>query len=357
MDQNDRYLDQSHLFQSTVVRQVLDSFTSFKPTAPIQLDLPFWTSFDCGGLGVTDLQPIRLVLDYFQRVAIQNSLQNTGAARKLSDSISVLDSITSASDIIQIPYARRTSYSESSLPLIQPATQLELITVDDVNQARWGVVQSALNEVPILNIWDSISLIYTLCVEHVEHGRLAELHLFQFRTIVRILSSHRYFSSRAPTTAAAAWSNPDDNGIRSIAFATTCAGSGKRLDAMRRVEFAQSLIKRTVEIQQRALGILAVYRPGNCPEWITVIMVCRLPGHYSSLCLTLVKGRIYKMCGYCDELVKYFTDMNIHINDLWSTAMLGLGEVITTSENVAFSYRELLDNDTVIKISKDLSKG
>lgn len=44
----------------------------------------------------------------------------------------------------------------------------------------------------IFNIWNSIALIYTPCVEPVSSNLLAELHLFQFRNIAHILSKHWY---------------------------------------------------------------------------------------------------------------------------------------------------------------------
>ena len=40
---------------------------------------------------------------------------------------------------------------------------------------------------PVFNIWDSMSFIYTLCVEDIKTQLGAELHLYQFRLIISAL--------------------------------------------------------------------------------------------------------------------------------------------------------------------------
>lgn len=64
--------------------------------------------------------------------------------------------------------------------------------------AKAHLLQLATLEVPIFNIWNSISLIYTLCVEPVFNSLVAEVHLYQFRTIVQALAKHWYFKPYAP---------------------------------------------------------------------------------------------------------------------------------------------------------------
>ena len=44
----------------------------------------------------------------------------------------------------------------------------------------WQLLRAVYAEVPIFNIRDSISLIYTLCVEPLQDNLHAGLHLFQF---------------------------------------------------------------------------------------------------------------------------------------------------------------------------------
>jgi hypothetical protein len=170
-------------------------------------------------------------------------------------------------------------------------------------------------------------LTYTLCVEEIETDRQAQLHLLQFRTIIRILSSHWYMKNFAPSTVAAAWSaSPSEKGAKCIAFATTCGGKGtdKRKHAEARFQFARDLVGGLNKLKDLG-AILQAYKSGNCPEYKSIVIVCRLPGSYLSLCLNLEKNRIYKMCGHCDLLVDALAEMAINVEDLWLTTELRTG--------------------------------
>jgi len=57
---------------------------------------------------------------------------------------------------------------------------------------------SLIYQVPLFNLWDSISFIYTKPVEPIGDQLLVELHLYQFWTIIQILKGcFNYFSSFA----------------------------------------------------------------------------------------------------------------------------------------------------------------
>jgi hypothetical protein len=342
--------DQSHLAQLTAVRHITDAFLS-QPTSRIPLDLPRWTALRPAqpiNNASNDVNQVKDVLQYFLDLVTENSLQDTVAAQKLTDAINNVLAIKPKTNITKIPGSRRTSYAAAHQPLIQTNNQiLASITKQGIEIAR-----EAVYEVPIFNIWDSLSLIYTLCVEEIQTDRGAQLHLLQFRTIIRILSSHWYMKSFAPSTVAAAWSiSTFENRGKCIAFATSCGGKGteKQKNAEARFKFAKKLVNSLTKLVaiEEIEGLLESYERGNCVEYETIIIVCRLPGYYLSLCLNLEKNRIYKMCGHCDSLVYALAEMAINVEDLWLITELGTGPGVEIDKEVGFSYRELLSYEYI----------
>lgn len=340
--------DQSNLVQVTAVRKVTNVFRASAPS-PIPLDLPRWISLRASHPTANDVDQVRKVLQYFLDVATDNLLNDTVAAHKLKQALKLVDSIQPQTDIASIPIISRTSYAEARLPLIQIENQI--LSSNDFWRYGASLSRAAVYEVPIFNIWDSISLIYTLCVEDIHTDLRAELHLFQFRTIIRILSTHWYRKSYSPSTVAAAWSVSPSNGTKCIAFATTCSGRGlnKRKNAEARFTFAKSLIHGLQKLETIE-GILEAYSAGNCPEYPSVVLVCRLPGDYLSLCLNLDKNRIYKMCDYCGLLVRALAEMSINVRDFWLTAQLGTGRGVEIRKEEGFSFRELLSYEHIKRI-------
>jgi hypothetical protein len=61
--------------------------------------------------------------------------------------------------------------------------QHQILSSNDFWRYSAELSRTAIYEVPIFNIWDSISSIYTLCVEQIPTDLRAELRLFQFRTL------------------------------------------------------------------------------------------------------------------------------------------------------------------------------
>lgn len=183
--------------------------------------------------------------------------------------------------------------------------------------------------IPLFNIWDSISFIYTTCVEKIESQLHAELHLFQFRLIIHGLRSCDYFPLFAgPTTVAAAWTAAPQF---VIAFATTCVGSRRRGDSIkaamadarsRFISIVSTRLNEPITIGE----INCLNRLGNCPEFVTWRFVCREPGKYLSLCFSLDeddgKAKALKFCNYCHELAKILGRNRFEIADLWETALL-----------------------------------
>jgi len=113
--------------------------------------------------------------------------------------------------------------------------------------------------------------------------------------------------------------------------------------AQARVAFARDLLGALDNILTPTYGLLSRYPPGNCPEWITFIIVCRRPGQYNSLCVTLGRLKIYKLCGYCAELQAGLAEVGAHVYDRWVEAYMGIGEAWELDDEQDFSYRALMN--------------
>ena len=109
-----------------------------------------------------------------------------------------------------------------------------------------------------------------------------------------------------------------------------------------RVAFARGLLDTLDSIVRSGYGLLSRYSPGNCPEWITFIIVCRRPGQYKSICVTLTQLKIYKLCGYCVELQAALAEVGVHVYDWWAEANVGIGEAWELDDERDFSYLALM---------------
>src|SRR5437762_2696885 len=108
--------------------------------------------------------------------------------------------------------------------------------IAQTSTAVWQSRNDLVQRVPLFNMWDALSFIYSFCVEAIETQLKAELHLFQFRTILCVLRRGPCFNATyAPTTVAATWSDS----FSVIAFATSCVGEPRERKEMaaKRVEF------------------------------------------------------------------------------------------------------------------------
>jgi hypothetical protein len=192
-------------------------------------------------------------------------------------------------------------------------------------------VTEAMYFVPICNIWDSISLIYTLCVEPIYSAKEAEHHLYQFRTIVQCLSNHWYFKpDLGPTTVVYTARDNGRSQRQTIAFAINCCGDLARKHAMAqiRVNYAGRLTEAVLRIQREVNVIRANHRVGNCAEWFSFVIVCRSPGAYDTLCYSLLRDFMYQMCEYCSQFGELlWKSRQIMLRDRIAEASLGMGSV------------------------------
>jgi hypothetical protein len=288
------------------------------------------------------LAKVDKILRRFVDIETANGLDGTVAVRKLQNAILLIK----ISPKTRPSWVQRMSHSENVLLL--PLVHADIIrSDDDVSTALAKLSQLAIDNVPLFNIWDSISLIYTLCVERTTSPTAVQLHLYQFRLIVCALASHPYFNSanNSPATAVATWAQAGDP----VAFATSC--SGRRMEkaamARARLEFAK-IFAEQLDVIQCQIGLLARYHVANCGEYYAFIIVYRHTGEYSSLCLTIHSECIYKMYGYCEELMKVLGKMGYGITDLWLDSCLGIGLDVTLEDK--FPYRRLLTFDEITSI-------
>jgi hypothetical protein len=336
--------EQAHTLQLIVTRGLSNAAKSDEQTV-IKLDLTFWHAVLHEPVPANNLQKVDTILQFFVDVGTANGLDNTVAVQKLKTAILLVRNPPKKPP----SWLQRMSHSETAfrLPLIDSGGTL-LRSTDDVSSALTKLFQLATYNIPLFNIWDSISLIYTLCVEQTASTIATQLHVYQFRTIVRALANHPYFNSanNSPTTVVATWAQPG----HPVAFATSCSGgrTEKVAMALSRLEFAKAFAEQLDVVQQK-VGLLARYQVANCGEYFAFILVCRRIGEYSSLCLTIHNEYIYKICGYCEELRAALEKMGIGITDVWLESTLGIGPGITPENK--FAYRHLLTFEEIQSIS------
>jgi len=290
---------------------------------------------------VEERKKIEKILQYFIAVAKKNSLKDTPAVSCLERAISTL----TRSENFRTPVSswkekisQRTIHEvkEDLSPLEQGDRYLQRLTTHSNERDSQVMAKPLLSSrefyktIPLFNLWDALSYIYTMCVEEIKSQRMAELHLFQFRMIIKILRDGKYFAPFAsPTTVASAWTEMGNNFL--IAYATTCVGPKEEGDktkeemAKLRCEFMARLTAHREQVS--VVVVICPNRRGNCSEFLVWPMICREPGKYKSLCFSTTPGdegrsKSMKFCAYCDDLAKFLRERQIEIDDLWDKAEL-----------------------------------
>lgn len=291
---------------------------------------------------VVEQKKIEKILQYFVAVAKKNSLKDTPAVSCLERAISTLarseDSAGTPVSSWMDRISQRTilEVKEDLSALEQDGRYMQRLTdTSNEHDSQITACQPLLSSralyktIPLFNLWDSLSYIYTMCVEEIKSQLMAELHLFQFRIIIQILGNGEYFAAFAsPTTVASAWADMGNNFL--IAFATTCVGPKKEGDKTKeemanvRCEFMTRLEAHREQLS--CVMVVCSNRRGNCPEFLVWPIVCRETGSYSSLCFSTnpVSGRSksMKFCGHCEQLANFLRKRKIEIEDLWDKALL-----------------------------------
>lgn len=213
------------------------------------------------------------------------------------------------------------------LDLLQDGTETNHITQSySPSPLRLELSPRALDaEVPLFNMWDAMSFIYTTCVEPIYDQLSTELHLYQFWTIVQVIKACRYFANIAtPRTAAAAWADTGSPDGFVVAFATTCVCPKGGNDKSKK-EMADMRCRFISRLQGVLNSRHAVFFfRGNCPEFWTWGWVCNRAGKYKSLCFGREGegSKSMKFCEYCEEQATFLRSHGIDICYLWMQAEL-----------------------------------
>ena len=293
----------------------------------ICLHLETWAKVLAEPIDTMDSQRSRIdkLLNFFINVATLNDLATTPAVQSLQEAVSVVRRGGDFSrDCKTIPWQVRVS-------------QLSVATKTNY-QRILNLRNLCIHGIPLFNIWDSMSFIYTVCAEDLKTQLGAELHLYQFRMIIAAFHACEYFHGYAkPTTVAASWTEETQNQPLNIAFATTCVGPRKikqhpaREDmAAARQEFMKTVTDKLTTISTIVNNRKAPNRPGNCPEYLTWPIVCTQEGRYKSLCFTMAEPSpmVYQCCAHCERTLQHLGANNIQIDDLWQTSSMSVGEII-----------------------------
>ena len=226
------------------------------------------------------------ILNFFINVASANNLAATPAVQTLRESLSTL--------------RRGGNFSRNAATKNwrERITQLSgaVTNHDPISSLR----NLCLQGFPIFNIWDSMSFIYTICADDIKTDLGAELHLYQFRMILKALRDcQTYFAKFAGlTTVAASWKVETKNQPLSVAFATTAVGNNEDDNAKEAIAAARrdfmSTITKALKNESQVINTRSPPNSeGNCSEYLAWPVVCRHEGRYKSLCLNMAQQYAY----------------------------------------------------------------
>jgi hypothetical protein len=356
--------------------------TETSSSEQIKLDLVMWRFLLNAPVKTFDNQreKITYIFNFFIRIGQKNGLQGTPAVTSLESALVALGKEGEFEGTPKEKWEERIAQRTLAeieqeldrLPNNRGPVDLPLaLTADNTLGTSQTVSQVQLlpsprdvyKAIPLFNIWDSLSFLYTTCVEDVNSQLAAELHLFQFRMVINALRQCDYFPSFAgPTTVGSAWSTSEPF---LIGYATTCVGP-KKGSHVAKEEMAGARCKfiTTITSQLRVpitIGLLlnCRNRPGNCPEFVTWRFVCRDPGNYFSLCFSIDetdgKAKSLKFCEHCQDFAQLLTKHKINITDVWDKALLCDEEAMPfTRKGTRYPFRRLQSTNQVIKLSMKL---
>jgi len=313
----------------------------------ISLDLSYWNSvlqMDTGRQE-TRWEKLRLILDFFIDKAITNNLEATPAAEEL---ISYRDQVY------------RNLARTMSLVGLRADNWKERIGQLEIANARGTSLEETrrlvLNSVPLFNLWDFVSFLYTLCVEDIADHWHAELHLLQFRTILQAMRSVPYLSPGLVNPSTVVMVVGSGYTSLPIAFATSCVGTRPdkremariRFDCMKQVVEAYSKQEGGFTLYQKARVHFSTWTPGNCAEWLAWLYVSHRVGKYFTLCYSLdAVGKVYKCCPHCHNLAQQLGSNDVMIYDLLEVSRLAKDDIMyegNVKTRLLKTWEEFLEN-------------
>jgi hypothetical protein len=181
--------------------------------------------------------------------------------------------------------------------------------------------------VPLWNVFDAITYIYTACFVDMFISRECELHLYQLRTIFNVLGSAvgKSFKRKVPSTMAATWCKVGEGRPLVAGFAASYTRKNKVAMAKVRRKYVDALVNLNPVDKKRAPNA-----SGNYPEFITWSIVCRDAGNSKSLCLSNFKEIAYQFCGHFEDASKAFVEKKSKIEDFFDKSSLIISTEVRT---------------------------
>lgn len=279
---------------------------SSRPPSKLELHIADWATLKKAKSSVVSgLQTVVEILDVFIDVALANKLDESPAVEILRKAKGTAEK------------AQKLLPSESSFPDLAMNDRIAERVISPAS-FNFRYRDDVVKGVPLWNMFDALTYIYSACVADIFTTRDCELYLYQLRTIFGILGTAvgGYFGFTVPSTVAATWREVK-GGPFLVGFAASCTGNDKRTMANVRRKYVDALVNLMPADNKRALNA-----SGNCPEFITWSIICRNAGKYQSLCLNNFKDFAYKFCGHCEDASVAFSKKQYEIEDLFNGSSL-----------------------------------
>jgi len=189
---------------------------------------------------------------------------------------------------------------------------------------------------PMCSIWDALGTIYGGAIEPVTSDRVAELHVLQLRMIVRCARNIGYWGTECiPSTVAVSWFRDATRPFFPTAFGFSCLQGPDNewceVQHQLRQSYMGALHRPTDEAERRRWGT-GNNVAGNCPEYLTLPTICKSPGSFGSLCLSVPRGHLMQCCFGCRKVIVVAEESGMYIEDRWTTSSLIDPAKITITE-------------------------
>ena len=119
---------------------------------------------------------------------------------------------------------------------------------------------------------------------------------------------------------------------------------------MARYAFVAQVIAGLNVMKIRGQMVFQYYNPGNCPEWVTFMLVC-VSSHgasrFFSVCYNVRSDLIYALYQYCRELVDALGRMGVEMVDFFEHSNLGVGAVVQIRPVYGFAHHRLMDYTSI----------
>jgi hypothetical protein len=287
----------------------------------ISLNLQTWKNVLSEPINTETLarKGIDKILTYFVNIASLNDLANIPAVQTIRESLSILRRGGDFSrDAAKKNWRERIAQLSAAKTNHDPLSSLRTLAIDGF---------------PIFNIWDRMSFIYTVCATDVKTQLGAELHLYQFRMIIKALRGcQEWFSSfSGPTTVAASWKDETQTQGIAIAFATTAVGEPRTAD---KTDFCSSTRlydgpdRKTQERVYQEEYAICSESSRKLSRVFDLARCLSSSRKVQSLCFNMnLESSAYQCCGHCERTLEKLGANNIQIDDLWKTALLSTGAI------------------------------